>query len=77
VRERVVVGFQDAILHVEFVEKIVRNELKRDLAMFREELEKPSSIPMYDNDPVENAKKIEKTIKAFKRVLEFYGDYNA
>lgn len=62
---------------IEFVEKIVSNELKRDLALFREELEKPSSVPMYDHDPVKNAKKLKKSIKAFKRVLAFYGEHNA
>lgn len=62
---------------IEFVEKIVSNELKRDLALFREELEKPSSIPMYHYDPVKNAKKVRKMIKALELVLEFYGEKNA
>lgn len=70
---------------IEFVEKIVSNELKRDLALFREELEKPGSVPMYHYDPIKkyhydpikNAKKARKMIKALELVLEFYGEKNA
>ena len=62
---------------IEFVEKIVSNELKRDLALFKEELEKPGSVPMYHYDPIKNAKKVRKMIKALELVLEFYGEKNA
>lgn len=63
-------------LEYEQIQSILVQELKWDLDNFRK-LVKQSKPNVFDTDPETDKKAIRKMIKAYKKILAWYGVYDA
>lgn len=63
-------------LDVDQINDIVAEDLKWHLDKFRQDLNLDNPR-IFDVDPVKDKKKIKKVIRAFKKVLAYYGEKDA
>lgn len=60
-------------INPEFIDEIIRKELKSQIETFKSDLKKERPL-IFTGDAVKDKRLIRKHIRAFKLILEYYGE---